>query len=320
MKNSRWIEKLSILLLAVFIDRALGEPPTRAHPVVWIGKLVAALEGRAPTSSKRGALAYGGLVTSVTVATACGVSVVADHWVGRLPVLPRMLVRACLFKPTFAARALFATVEQVRVPLERGDLVQARVSVQSLVSRETNALDTQLIVAAAIESLAENTSDSIVAPILAYLVAGVPGAYVYRAANTLDAMIGYRGRYEYLGKCAARLDDLLNLIPARLTAGLLVVGATVNCGVAKQALATAWRDHAKTASPNAGWPMSALAGALGIQLEKVGHYRLGDGFRAASAGDIARAERIVEVSLGIGLLALAGGILVDTILGRGKNE
>ena len=133
-------------------------------------------------------------------------------------------------------------------------------------------------------------------------------------------MIGYRGSYEYLGKLAARLDDLLNLLPARLTAGLLVLGAATSGSDWRQGLATAWRDHGKTASPNAGWPMSALAGALGVQLEKAGHYRLGDGFRLPRTEDIWRAERIVGGALGIGLLALVGGTLTATTLVRRGGE
>jgi len=316
-----WLgEKLTVLLLAALIDQTLGEPPGQVHPVVGMGKLVEVLVRRAPERSKWGALGYGGLVTAITVATAWWVSALIDDWLGRLPFVPRVFARAYLFKPTFAARTLFAAGEQVRLPLERGDLAQARVALRSLVSRRTDSLDPSLVAAAAIESLAENTSDSIVAPVLAYLVAGVSGAYVYRAANTLDAMIGYRGRYEYLGKFAARLDDLLNLIPARLTAILLVSGAVVSGSNGRQGLATAWRDHRKAASPNAGWPMSAMAGALGVQLEKVGHYRLGDGLRPPRIGDIQRAERIVGAALGIGLLALAGGALIAMTLVRGDGE
>ncbi|NJN68054.1 MAG: cobalamin biosynthesis protein, partial [Chloroflexaceae bacterium] len=163
------------------------------------------------------------------------------------------------------------------------------------------------IAAAAIESLAENTSDSVVAPLLAYALGGLPGAFAYRAANTLDAMVGYRGRYEYLGKVPARLDDLLNLVPARLTA-LLIAAAAVGCSAdAPQAWQVMWRDHALTASPNAGWPMAAVAGALGVRLEKMGHYCLNERGRAPTAADIRRAGRVVGVaaaSLVTGLLLL----------------
>jgi len=129
------------------------------------------------------------------------------------------------------------------------------------------------VAAAAIESVAEKASDALVAPALAYAAFGLPGAAVYRGINTLDAMIGYRGAYEWLGKAAARLDDAANLIPSHLTNGLLALAAGPGRGRAVWRIA--WRDHRRTASPNAGWPMAAMAGAIGVELEKVDHYRLG---------------------------------------------
>ena len=125
------------------------------------------------------------------------------------------------------------------------------------------------------ESVAESTCDSLVAPLFYFLLLGVPGAIGYRVVNTLDSMIGYHGKYEYLGKFAARLDDVLNFIPARLTALLLVLAAFVMKRNGRKAWQTALREHAKTESPNAGWPMAAMAGALDVRLEKVGHYQLG---------------------------------------------
>ena len=128
-----------------------------------------------------------------------------------------------------------------------------------------------LLVSATVESVAENTSDSFVAPLFYFLLLGIPGAIAYRVVNTLDAMVGYHGEYEYLGKFASKLDDVLNFIPARLTALLLVVAAFLS----KRSASASWRvalsDHSKTESPNAGWPMAAVAGALNVQLETVGH-------------------------------------------------
>ena len=163
--------------------------------------------------------------------------------------------------------------------------------------------------ASAIESVAENTTDSFIAPWLAFAILGVPGAVAYRAVNTLDSMLGHRGRYEYLGKAAARLDDIVNLIPARLSALLLLAsGATMRLPVAR-----GWRgmlhDQRLTASPNAGWTMGAAAGLLGTELEKVGHYRLGAGSRDPEARDIGVTVRLAErtavfaVVVTIGVLA-----------------
>ena len=140
--------------------------------------------------------------------------------------------------------------------------------------------------------MAENSSDSIVAPLFFYAVGGVPGALAYRAVNTLDAMIGYRGEYEWLGKAAARLDDVANLVPARLTAALLALAAPLGRGSALRALATWVRDRAHTASPNAGHPMAAMAAALGVVLEKRGAYCLGADLRTPEARDIGRAVRV----------------------------
>jgi adenosylcobinamide-phosphate synthase len=160
-------------------------------------------------------------------------------------------------------------------------------------------LTAELAAAAAIESLAENLSDSVVAPLLYYALFGLSGAALYRLCNTLDSMIGYHGHYEYLGKVSARLDDVLNLLPSRLTA-LLIIGLAPLFGGKRERAWHIWRrDAGKTASPNAGHPMSAAAGALGVQLVKVGHYTLGDNEKAVSPADIKRAERMVWCVSGV---------------------
>jgi adenosylcobinamide-phosphate synthase len=177
----------------------------------------------------------------------------------------------------------------------------ARLDLAALVSRNTSRLDTPLLAAAAIESLAENASDSFVAPLLYYQLFGLPGAFAYRALNTMDAMLGYHGRYEFLGKVPARLDDAANLIPARLTALLLVIATRLTGADARSAWDRLRRDHARTSSPNAGYPMSTMAGALGVRLEKVGHYRLNESGRAPEPRDIHRAARIVSCALALAL-------------------
>ena len=176
-------------------------------------------------------------------------------------------------------------------------------------SRSTR-LDAGLVSAAAIESLAENASDAIVAPWLAFMVAGLPGAYAYRAVNTLDAMVGYHGQYEYLGKPAARCDDLLNLVPARLTAILMIASALLD-GTAQSAWRTMLHDHSATASPNAGWPMAAMAGALQVRLEKIDHYVLGRDYHPPNAADIVAASRLISrlatvVGWGLALVGVCG--------------
>jgi adenosylcobinamide-phosphate synthase len=207
--------------------------------------------------------------------------------------LASALIEAASLKPYFALRMLVDAGREVRRCLEQDDIDAARQALRCLVSRDRSQLTPELTVAATIESLAENLSDSVIAPLFYYACFGLPGAALYRLYNTFDAMIGYHGRYEYLGKAAARLDDVLNFLPSRLTALLIVACAPLYDGDWRRAWSIWRRDARKTASPNAGQPMAAAAGALGVQLEKVDHYIVGDRARALSTQDIKRAEQMV---------------------------
>ncbi|MGI5834893.1 MAG: adenosylcobinamide-phosphate synthase CbiB [Chloroflexota bacterium] len=302
-KEERW----KVAALALLIDLAFGEPPDRWHPVVWMGKLVERLERH---SSKRGAVRqviYGGAAEALAIAAAT-LPVWLLERTARATHIPRVLFSALLLKPTFAAKTLFLHHEQVERALKMRDLEGARKAVGRIVSRDVNELDEGKVAAAAIESLAENAGDSVVAPLLFYAVFGLPGAYGYRMANTLDAMWGYRGRYEYLGKVAARVDDLANLIPSRLTALAFALSARAVGGAIAEAWKVALRDSALTASPNAGWPMAATAGALGLRLEKVGHYTLNESGRTPVVSDLKRSRHLV----GAGLAVAMAGILLAT--------
>jgi adenosylcobinamide-phosphate synthase len=203
-------------------------------------------------------------------------------------------VEAVALKSTFAGRSLLEAGRRVEEDLRIGDVDRARVDLRWLVSRRTDNLDNGLIAAAAIESLAENFVDSWLAPLAAYALFGLGGALAYRAANTADAMWGYRSpRYEWLGKGAARLDDVLNWLPARLGAGLLVMTGPRP----RAALATWRRDARLTASPNAGQSMATVAGHLGVRLEKSGHYVLHAEGRIPSATDVEAARRLVRLAM-----------------------
>jgi len=210
-----------------------------------------------------------------------------------------------------ALRGLFTAAFAVRGPLASGELPRARTALAwHLVSRPTGELDAALVASGAIESVAENLTDAFVAPVVFFLVFGLPGAAVYRAVNTADAMLGYRdGALEYFGKASARLDDLLNLVPARL-AGLALVAAAPLAGAdGRGAWRALVRDRSRTASPNAGWTMAPMAGALGVALEKPGAYRLGDG-RPARADDIAAAVRLTALAGGLATLAALAALAV----------
>lgn len=208
----------------------------------------------------------------------------------------RVLLEAVVLKAMISLRGLAVAARTVIAHLNRGDVIGARAAVgYHLVSRRTSELDESQVASAAIESVAENLTDALVAPLLWYLALGLPGAVAYRVVNTADAMIGYReSALEHFGKVAARLDDLLNLIPARLAALALIAAAGLTGGSFRQAARVMWRDHGRTASPNAGWTMAAMAGALRVVLEKPGHYRLGEGRRPASP-DVRRSIRLTAV-------------------------
>ena len=182
-------------------------------------------------------------------------------------------------------------------------------------SRDVSGLGAGDVAAATIESLAENLSDSVVAPWLSYALGGLPAAWAYRAANTLDALWGYRDeRYRDLGEAAARADDLLNLIPARLTA-LAICASAARQGAGARALRQ-WRlDADRTESPNAGHPMAAMAGALGVRLGKRGSYTLGEGLREPSCEDVHRARRIASNAA-----TLAAGALIAVLAARGAGR
>jgi adenosylcobinamide-phosphate synthase len=288
------VEGLVVLGGALLMDALVGEPPNVVHPVVWMGRMMRALRKRAP-SRPGPAFAYGLMMALLGPLLFGGGAWLVLHLLAPWP-WARIPVAIYLLKSAFAARALASAAADVARALASGDLAAARFGLRSLCSRDATTLDAPLVAAAAIESVAENTSDSFVAPLCFYLVLGVPGALAYRACNTLDSLIGYHGQTEWLGKAAARLDDLLNLIPARLTAALLVLSAALCRGSAAGATRAWWREGGVTESPNAGRPMAAMAGALGVELEKVGHYRLGRGGSAARTLDIDRAIALMAVA------------------------
>jgi adenosylcobinamide-phosphate synthase len=259
------------MLVALVIDAGLGWPPALhariGHPVTWIGAMISALDRRlnrdgAPDASRRAA----GVLTALAVigasagvgwiAMAIAVALLPDGWAG-------VLLSGVLAWPLIAARAMHDHVAAVARPLLAGDIETARRAIAMIVGRDTSVLDAAGVSRAATESLAENTSDGIVAPIFWGVLLGLPGIAAYKAINTLDSMIGHRTpRHEAFGWASARIDDLANLIPARLTGFLLAVVSTRP----RAALATMLRGARFHRSPNAGWPEAAIAGALNIRL------------------------------------------------------
>lgn len=299
-------QRLVSLLVAYLLDSAAGEPPPAAHPVVWVGRLLDLVEGLVRPRGRRAELIPGFIGLGAAGLGSWVFAAYVQRGVNRLPGAAAILAEAMALKPAFAARMLWAEALTVAELLEVGDLSGARRRVRSLVSRPTAGLPAPLVASAAVESVAENLTDSIVAPTLAYLVAGLPGAYFYRVVNTADARWGYRGRFEFFGKAAARLDDLFNFVPARLVAALLLAAGLIRGEDFPAGLKLWLRDGGRTASPNAGQTMSAMAGLLGVRLEKPGHYILGKGLREPTPADIRRAVRTARAAGWALVVGLAG--------------
>ena len=306
------------IAVALATDYTLGEPPNWGHPVVWMGSLVNVFERIRPRGGPAVEWLWGLGVSTALCTTAIGAGLTLTGITARMPLPICIILHGACLKTLMSAAGLESAALRCAASLDDNDLDRARADLRWLVSRDTSNLTPSEIAAAAIESVAENTSDSIVAPLLTFVFFGLPGALLYRAANTLDAMIGYRGEYEHAGKAAARFDDFLNIVPSRLTGVLFCLAAGPNW---LPALSAMRRDHRLTASPNAGWPMSAAAGALDVSLTKQSHYTLNEGRAAPCASDIRRAVRLMRTALITGGIAVGMALLAaNSLKKRGENQ
>lgn len=305
------------VLVALVVDRVFGEPPVRVHPVVLmghylesVGRRVSRAAGAVPRPGPEfwgGALGWcGGVALVVFAATGLVVALQYLHPLGQA------LLLGLLLKPLLAWRMLHDEVQAVESALA-SSLVDGRARLAWLVSRDVTTLDAAQVRESAIETLAENLNDSVVAPLFWFAVAGLPGAALYRFANTADAMWGYLGErhgrdWTWAGKWAARADDVLSWVPARITAVLL----------AGQGAPSRWlqvRAQARlTPSPNSGWPMAAMALALDVHLAKPGVYTLHPAGRSPQAADTAQALKLAGRVVGA-LAGLAALVLVTGLLG-----
>ena len=281
---------------ALLLDAVFGEPPEALHPTVMMGLVISAFEKRALRIEGPRSRRLAGIVLAVSVPSL--VFVTTRKILGVVPCKPRWMIGAALLSTTLSMRGLGGAAGDVEHALRAGRLEGARTQLGHFVGRDTEDLSESEICRAAVESVAENTSDGVVAPMLYGALLGVPGALAYKAVNTLDSMVGYRRPpYEDLGWASARLDDLANLAPARLT--VLCTAAT--SGRPLGTLLTAVRYGPLTTSPNAGMAEAAFAGALGVRLGGANTYGgvlrvgpiLGDG-RLPAPEDIRRAVRLMR--------------------------
>ncbi|PZP32125.1 MAG: cobalamin biosynthesis protein CobD [Roseateles depolymerans] len=291
------------LAVALAVDRVFGEPPTWAHPVVAMGRYLGLFRLQrlpAPLAFVGGALAWGlgAVVVALIAAWLEGwLWLNVQPWAAPWRLVTLAVLLGLLLKPLLAWRMLADEVAAVETAL--GESLEAgRARLARLVSRDVSTLSEAEVREAAIETLAENLNDSVVAPLFWFAIAGLPGAAVYRFANTADAMWGYRDEREWSGKWAARADDALSWLPARLTALALL-------GPRPGLLPALWREARRTPSPNSGWPMAAAALRLGLSLGKPGVYRLNAAGRAPQPQDPARAITLCRRAMLASAAALA---------------
>ena len=283
-------DKIVILILAVIIDLTYGEPPLQIHPVVICGKIANKL------TKPYGTRTYGILLWVISVLPLLSFFYLLEVLTKLFNYIVYIIISALILKTTFSIGLMNRIVKNAIKHIERGDLNSARKYVQELVRRDVYKLDEEHVLSACIESLAESLVDGVISPLFYYAIIGMPGAMLQRLANTMDSMVGYKTpELKDVGWFSAKTDTILNFIPARLTA-LMIVFSSIPLGLDwRLALKIMLRDHSKTESLNAGWPMSAMAGALRIQLEKPGYYRLGDRYKSISIDEVKKALRVYNI-------------------------
>ena len=277
------IESFFIIGLAILLDFKFGDPKNKYHPTSWIGTLIAKLTPMAknehPIIEKFGGICIvtitSGLVVLLLFALNIGITLITIDYVS---LIVSVIVGGLLLKTTIAIHGMEKHAKSVLESLDEKNLDMARNHLSMIVKRNTKNLDKNHVLSGVLESISENTVDGITGPLFYYALFGLPGAFVYRVINTADSMIGYKTDiFKNIGWFAATCDSILNYIPSRLTGLVMIISAAILHNNWKESYKIMIRDGKKTESPNAGYPMAALAGALETKFEKINHYKLGDG-------------------------------------------
>jgi adenosylcobinamide-phosphate synthase len=276
-------EIILIICFSISMDYLLGEPPKSIHPVVWIGKIINFFtcqikkrnnkENNILSEKTWGSILAVSLITTIGT-TSYLITLQAFYMLGTIAFV---LLSTFILKSMFSIKSMDKHITDILVDIEKSDIEKARIDLAKIVSRDTKALSEEKILSACIECTSESFVDGILSPLFYYGILNVPGATIFRVVNTLDSMIGYKDKYyKDIGWMSAKMDTIMNLIPARISIVFLVTSSLILNLDWKNAISTCKRYGRSTESLNAGIPMSVIAGALRIQLEKVNHYRLGD--------------------------------------------
>ena len=296
------IESISIIGFAILIDLILGDPKNRYHPTAWIGTFIAKLttitKNQNSTFEK-----VGGTIMIITISSVVvlllsglnfGISLISVDYIS---LILSVVIGALLLKTTIAIRGMEKHAISVLDSLESNDLDLARNYLSMIVKRNTTKLDKNHVLSGVLESISENTVDGITGPMFYYAFFGLFGAFVYRIINTADSMVGYKNDiFKNLGWFTAKCDTILNYIPSRLTGLMMVISAAILKNNWRNSYKVMIRDGKKTESPNAGYPMAALAGALETKFEKINHYKLGDGEIILTRDHVLSAIKIMKLT------------------------
>lgn len=313
------IYHLAAITLAVVIDSIVGDPPDWPHPVRWMGSLIYKLEKS--MNKGRSRKAKGIAMLAIVLLCTGGASLLIVYFSYWFHPAAGILAEAVLISTAIAQKSLKEAALTVFAPLEKGDIEEARLKLSYIVGRDTDRLDEPEIVRGAVETVAENTSDGITAPLFWALIGGAPIALMYRAINTCDSIVGYRNeKYKDFGWASARMDDGANWIPSRLTSLCMLAGKAPEHISSAKAWEIVRRDAKKHPSPNSGWGEAAVAALLGIQLGGVNYYKgtvsnratMGDPLVKLEKTHILKANQIVARTVPIFLLLLwLGGMLIE---------
>jgi len=296
------LESLVIIGFALGLDFVFGDPKNRYHPTAWIGSIIAKItpltKNENPILEKLGGIFV--IVIPVTVVTSLllvldlGISLITTDWI---TLIASSIVGIILLKSTIAIRGMERYALAVMTSLENENLESARTNLSMIVKRNTANLDKNHVISGVLESISENTVDGITGPLFYYAIFGLPGAFTYRIINTADSMIGYKSKmFKNIGWFAANSDTILNYIPSRLTGLIMVISTAILQKNWRKSYQIMLRDGKNTESPNAGYPMAALAGALETKFEKLDHYSLGDTNSTLSKEHVLSAISIMKLS------------------------
>ena len=310
------IESISIIFFALALDLSLGDPKNKFHPTVWIGTLLAHFTPNFKNSSES-VEKLGGIVLIIISSTIVisiifileeGISLITTDF---LWIIVSVIVGGILLKTTIAIKGMERHAMAVVDSIENNDILSARDNLSKIVKRNTGNLDKNHVLSGVVESISENTVDGITGPLFYFGLFGLPGAFFYRVINTADSMIGYKTNiFRNIGWFAAKCDTILNYIPSRITGMVMIFSAMLLGNDWKRSYQIMIRDATKTESPNAGYPMAAIAGALGTKIEKIDHYSLGDGEVSFSIEHVKSAIALMKVTS----ISFCGLVVIPIVL------